>query len=84
MLALGNNVIDFNETLKVIKKSINPWKWRSLSLLGRIQIVRTFAIPKLMYRASVIALPKDLVKEVNSILYMVLSGTGRIKLNVRL
>ena len=61
--------LNFNETLKTIKKSINLWKWRNLSLLGRIQIVKTFAIPKLMYRASVIALPKDLVKEVNSIMY---------------
>ena len=61
--------LNFTETLKAIKKSINLWKWRSLSLLGRIQIVKTFSIPKLMYRSSVIALPKSLAKEVNSILY---------------
>ena len=61
--------LNFTETLTAIKKSINLWKWRSLSLLGRIQIVKTFAIPKLMYRSSVIALPKGLAKEVNSILY---------------
>ena len=26
------------------------WKWRNLSLLGKIQIIKTFAIPKLMYK----------------------------------
>ena len=75
--------LNFTETLKAIKKSINLWKWRSLSLLGRIQIVNTFAIPKLMYRSSVIALPKGLVKEVNSILYgFIWNGKGKVKRQV--
>jgi len=56
-------------TLKSIKKSINMWKWRNLSLLGKIQIIKTFAIPKLMFRASVIPISNDLVKEANSIFY---------------
>ena len=72
--------MNFNKTLKAIKKSIKLWKWRSLSLLGRIEIVKTFAIPKIMYRASVIALPKDLVKEVNSILYgFIWNGKDKVK-----
>ena len=37
--------------------------------MGKIQIIKTFAIPKLMFRASVIPIPNDLVKEVNSIFY---------------
>ena len=35
--------LNFRETLKSIKKSVCLWKWRGLSLLGRIQIVKTFA-----------------------------------------
>ena len=54
--------LNFRETLKSIKKSINLWKWRGLSLLGRIQIIKTFAIPKLMFRASVIPISKELIK----------------------
>ena len=61
--------LNFRQTLKSIKKSINVWKWRGLSLLRRIQIVKTFAIPKLMYRASVIPITKELIKEANSIIY---------------
>ena len=34
------NNLNFSQTLKSIKESINVWKWRRLSLLGRIQIDR--------------------------------------------
>ena len=61
------DTLNYRQTLKDIKKSINMWKWRGLSLLGRIQIIKTFAIPKLMYRASVIPISKELIKEANSI-----------------
>ena len=33
----------------------------------KIQIIKTFAIPNLLVRASVIAIPNDLEREVNSI-----------------
>ena len=61
--------LNFWKTLESIKKTINLWKWRGLSLIGRIQIVKTFAIPKLMFRASAISISKDLVKEAESIFY---------------
>ena len=51
-----------------------------LSLSGRIQIVKTFAIPKLMLRASVIPISKELIKEANSILYnFVWNGKDKVK-----
>ena len=56
------------------------WKWRNLSLLGKIQIVKTFAIPKFMFRASVIPTPKELVKEANSIFYnYIWNGKDKVK-----
>ena len=54
------NNLNFSQTLKSIKESI---KWRGLSLLGRIQIVQTFAIPKLMFRALVIGYLSSLCLE---------------------
>ena len=44
--------LNFDKIIKSIKKSINAWQWRNLNLLGRIQIIKTFAIPKFMFRAS--------------------------------
>ena len=74
------NELNFRQTLKSIKKSIHMWKWRNLSILGKIQIIKTFAIPKLMFRVSVIPIPNDLVKEVNSILYtFIWNGKDKVK-----
>ena len=42
---------------------------KSIITRNRSMCVKTFAIPKLLFRASVIALPNELVKEANSIIY---------------
>ena len=68
-LAKKGEELNFWKTLESIKKTINLWKWRGLSLIGRIQIVKTFAIPKLMFRVSDISISKDLVKEAESIFH---------------
>ena len=74
------DALNFRQTLKDMKKSINMWKWRGLSLLGRIQIVKTFAVPKIMYRASVIPRSKELIKEANSIIYgFIWNGKDKVK-----
>ena len=56
------------------------WRWRGLTILGRIQIVKTFAIPKFMYKASLISVSKDLIKDVNKLLYgFIWKGNDKIK-----
>ena len=75
--------VNLRNTLKSIKKTINLWKWRGLSLLGRIQIIKTFAIPKLMFRASRLPISKDLIKEAESpFYYFIWSGKDKVKRNV--
>ena len=39
--------LNFSSILKSSKKTLNMWRWRGLTLLGRIQIVKTFAKLKL-------------------------------------
>ncbi|KAL9967729.1 hypothetical protein ACROYT_G026019, partial [Oculina patagonica] len=74
--------LNFRQSLKTIKKTINLWKWRGLSLLGRIQIVKTFIVPKLMFRASVISVSTELIKEANSICYnFIWNGRDKVKRN---
>ena len=71
---------NFNSILKSIKKTFNMWRWRGLTLLGRIQIVKTFAIPKFMYKASLISVSEDLIKDVNKLLYgFIWKGNDKIK-----
>ena len=59
------------------------WKWRGLSLLGKIQIIKTFATPKLMFRASVLPISEDLIKEADSLFYyFIWNWKDKVKRNV--
>ena len=40
--------LNFEETLKFISEKLRFWNWRNLTILGRIQIMKTFAVPILM------------------------------------
>ena len=71
---------NFNSVLKSIKKVLNMWKWRGLTLIGRIQIVKSFAIPKIMSKASLISVSRELIKEVNKELYsFIWKGKDKVK-----
>ena len=69
------------KTLESIKKAIDfremvrPISYRQNTL------VKTFASPKLMFKASAISISKDLVKEADSIFYhYFLSGTEKLRM----
>ena len=71
---------NFESILKSIRDLLNMWKWRGLTLLGRIQIVKSFIIPKVLSRAALIAVTEDLIKEINSLIYrFIWKGNGKIK-----
>ena len=56
------------------------WKWRGLMLLGRIQLVTSFIIPKVLGKASLITATDDLIKEINSVMYrFIWKGNDKIK-----
>jgi hypothetical protein len=60
------------------------WNWRGLTLLGRIQIVKTFAITNFMYKASSLThVSKELIKKVNELLYgFIWKGKDKVKRSV--
>ena len=63
-----------------IKKTLNNWQWRNLTIWGKIQIIKTFAMPKFMYRASLLNFDKTFMKTVNSIMFnFVWNGKDKIK-----
>ena len=72
--------LNFVEIFKSIKEKLQRWKWRDLTILGRIQIVKTFMTPLFMYRASLICVQKDIVMEVNRLLFQFIwKGKDRVK-----
>ena len=67
---------------KSLRESLKGWSWRGLTLLGRIQVIKSFAIPKILYRASLISTKKDFIKIINNLLYsFVWKGKDKVKRN---
>ena len=62
---LSREKANFEATLKSIKRTLSMWKWRGLTLIGRIQIVKSFAVPKFMSKASLIYVSNDLIQAAN-------------------
>ena len=54
---------NFVNLLDKTQRIFSIWNMRSLSLLGRVQILKTFAISMLNYLASVSNIPKDVVDQ---------------------
>ena len=60
---------NFIERLDSIKKLINIWSARALSIYGKVTIIKSFLIPKYIYVYSILPTPEELLKELNKILF---------------
>ena len=61
--------INFEKKLVTLKKVLNQWTTGNLTLIGRICIVKTLAISKLVYNASVLTVPPNLSEKVSDICF---------------
>ena len=56
--------VNFDEITKAIKDKLRIWKWRDLTVVGRIQLVKyLFMIPTFLCCASLICMDKELGKK---------------------
>ena len=71
--------LNFDETLKTIKERLNCWNWRNFTVLGRIQITKSFVIRVFMYRAGLVCsgIRRLLRKLIRS--FLILFGKDKIK-----
>ena len=75
--------LNFDEIVTSIKQKLHIWRWRDLTIMGRIQIVKTFIIPIFLYRASMICSDQEFVKEVNKIIFdFIWKGKDKVKRSV--
>ena len=63
---------NFIEKLDSIKKLINIWSSRGLSLYGKVTVIKSLLIPKFVYVLSLLPTPKEMVKELNRLLFQFL------------
>ena len=70
---------NFIERLDSIKKLINIWSSRNLSIYGKITIIKSFLIPKFDFICSVLPTPKEVVQQLNQMIFKFLwNGTDKV------
>ena len=60
--------------IKKLEKSLNLWRSRSLSLLGKALIINTLGLSKLVYLAKVLILPDWVLTRVNALIWPFIWG----------
>ena len=59
---------NFDRVLHEFKVVLNLWKTRSLTIYGRSEILKSLAIPKLLFVCNMLIPTSDFVKEVKNII----------------
>ena len=77
-----NNVYkNWTEKIDKGEQILTGWEHYNLSLFGKIQVIKTFAISQLILPATLLQIPPNVIKRIQSILYR-FYGVGEIKCNV--
>ena len=70
---------NFIERLGIVKKLTNIWSSRGLSIYGKVTIIKSLIIPKLVYISSLLPTPKGIIQELNRLLFNFLwKGTDKV------
>ena len=72
--------LNFKEVLSKIKRLLGWWRERDLTLMGKIHLLKAYALSKLNYVSSLIVVPQWIFVEVEKIIFEFLwGGKDRIK-----
>ena len=63
-----------NERIFKIKQILNLWKQRNLTLKGKIIILKSLIMSKVLYTSQVLSCPKEIVKELDTLFFDFLWG----------
>ena len=61
--------LNFYDKLDALENTLNNWKRRKLTLLGKIDIVKSLGLSKLIFIASVLPVPEKFCDQVNKITF---------------
>ena len=72
--------LNYKEILSKIKTTLTWWKQRDLTLMGKVQLIKTFVISKLIYVSSLTPVPSWVFEELNKLIFDFFYGMGKIRL----
>ena len=61
--------LNFTDKIRTLEQSLQSWKRRNLTLIGKINIVKTLGLAKLIYSTSLLSIPKHLIDSINKIIF---------------
>jgi len=59
---------NFEEKIKKLKKLLGMWHQRNLSMKGKIAVLRSVALPQMLYVTSVLYTPQWVIDEVENLM----------------
>ena len=67
---------NFASTIHNLQSTLNLWLVRGLTLVGKITVLKTLVVPKLIHKASYlpVQLPEKFVKQLNRVLFTFIWG----------
>ena len=69
--------LNYNEKIEKIRKTLSCWKYRRLTLLGRITVLKSLAASQLVYLLSPLPCNHHAINEINTLFYQFLwNGKG--------
>ena len=66
---------NWSEKLEKVKKLLKGWNNRFLSLFGKVQIIKSFAISQFVLPVTVLNIPTDIEKQIETILFNFIWGS---------
>ena len=61
--------VNFEEKIRTLEQTLQSWKRRKLTLLGKINIVKALGLAKLIYSTSLLTISKPLIDRINKIIF---------------
>ena len=66
---------NWDEKIEKVKHILASWKNRDLSLFGKVQIIKTFVVSQFVLPASLLVVPPEITKKIETMLYEFLWGS---------
>ncbi len=75
-----NIKVNWTQKLEKVEIMLNNWKKRDISLLGKIQVIKTFVISQFVLPATILIVPSGIIKKIETMVYRFIWGsTDKVK-----
>ena len=76
----GNNELNFNLKIRKLQTNLDMWRSRDLTLFGKVLIIKSLGLSKLIYSASILNVPEEVTRTVKTKLFSFLWKNKRDKI----